>query len=99
MTRQIIQLREHQPVVLETPEGMVVVRLDRRRRIVMELPGKMQAHRSMERAIKSARFVDEDGCPTYEVLVPTTDDQGRLQGVETPTPLTVTGEGDSGHGD
>lgn len=95
MTRQILELRESRPVVVETPEGLISITIDKKRKVRLELPGEMRAHRGQERALEHLRFlqVDADGTvrPKYEVLTPRLDDKGRLIGVRMPTPLVVSG--------
>ena len=95
MTRQILELRESRPVVMETPEGLISITIDKKRKVRLELPGDMKAHRGQGRALKRLRFLEvgADGTvrPKYEVLTPKLDDKGRLIGLLTPTPLVVSG--------
>lgn len=95
MNRQILELRESRPIVVETPEGLISITIDKKRKVKLELPGEMTAHRGEKRALEHLRFlqVDGDGTvrPKYEVLTPRLDDKGRLIGVQMPTPLIVSG--------
>lgn len=94
MPRQTFGLQRGMALVLDTPEGLVRIRMDRRH-VTVECPGKMRVHRHEDRVLADARFTKQgehgELVPAYQVLVPVTDEKGSLIGVEMPRPLLVGG--------
>lgn len=85
---QELQIPPHGALVIETPEGLVILRLSGgRRRFKIELPnGKLKVHRSVEVALKEARFVEDNGeggfRPKYQALIPEMDYSGAISGLK-----------------
>lgn len=97
MGKQVLDLRRDEPIVIETPEGLIEIRKPtsprHRGKIEIVLPGDSRAFVGVERALDNGRFVTtrSDGTlvPTYGVLVPVKDSSGALAGVKTQQPLRV----------
>lgn len=89
MAKQFITLSRHNELVIETPAGLIRVSwTGKGHRLAVEMPDGMVAHRSVERALAGAQFlaVDQAGriIPKYRMLMPATDGQGVLTGVQQP---------------
>ena len=84
---QYFSLREGEEVAVETPHGLIIIQRaegPNRRMVKITRPEGLTAHRSRLRAMEHAQFVEEraDGIyPKFEVLLPVTDDKGRLIGL------------------
>jgi len=83
MHRQLLKLRRTAPIVIETPEGFIRIRLDEngRKSMQFELPGEVRAFIGEEKAYKNARFHSIcDGCPelNWSHLAAKYDDKGRF---------------------
>lgn len=85
---QELVIKKGVPVVIDTPGGFIEIELVGSRKLKLDLPGDIVAHRGMDRAVASSRFIQKDDegrlVPAYRVLVPETDDQGALVGVKRP---------------
>ena len=103
MAKQTLDLRRDEPIVIETPEGLIRISKlashQNRGKILIELPGGMKAFVGEERALDHARFVTKtsDGrlVPTYSVLVPTKGDDGSLAGVKAQQPMRIVGSAEA----
>lgn len=99
MARQFLELRKDEPIVIETPEGLIRISRSQhprqRRKLVLDLPGECRAYVGQARALEHARFVHqrEDGEleADYSVLVPVTGPDGQLTGVRPQRPLRLSG--------
>jgi hypothetical protein len=92
MSRQTLKLRRGEVIVIETPEGLLRVKMLDKFRFELELPGGMVAHRSEDRAMTGARFLQKDGerlVPKYQILQPITDQEGEIKGVRQPPVFRV----------
>lgn len=88
----IFALRKNEPVVIETPEGLIRIRRgSQKHHIEIELPKGMSAWVGESRALEHARFVEKkDGAivPTFDLLAPKMED-GALVGVQRPSVIGV----------
>lgn len=69
-------------IVIETPEGLVCLTWLGGRRFHLTMPDHVVAHRSEERAMKSARFLTgsaDSPQPTYEMLEPVVSPDGSIE--------------------
>jgi hypothetical protein len=98
---QVLALRKDEPIVIETPEGMITIIRHKDKhgsfqsnKAQIEMPSTMMAYVGKQRALDNARFieVDEDGTVTakYNILMPKVDKQsGSLIGVQTQEVIRV----------
>lgn len=94
MKRQTLKIDRKSSIVIETPLGMITIEYaGSPRNFAVLLPDGLTAHRTMQRAVDSARFLTrgEDGQlrPRYQMLVPKVGEHGEILGVDTPPVFRV----------
>jgi len=93
MRHQTLTLDKRREIFIETPEGMIKISRGPRNKLSLELPDSMRAFIGKERAVEHARFLSENEgggfSPKFQVLVPVSDPEGRLQRVEPPTAFRI----------
>ena len=92
-THEVVQGRHKQwmsptkngEIVIETPVGHIIIQWTARpRKVIIELPGGLRAHKSMGRALEDGKYLRvRDGrvVPIFQVLVPKLDGNGEFAGV------------------
>lgn len=98
---QVLALRKDEPIVIETPEGLITIKRHRGKdgsfqsnKAEIEMPSTMSAWHGLRRALDNARFVsvDDSGTvkPKFNILTPKIDQQsGALIGVQSQDVIRV----------
>jgi len=87
--QQIIELSGHSRIVIETVHGIITLEwTGKAKKWRARLPEGLTAQRTAERAMESAKFLQQDSdgriLPKYQIIEPVTGEHGELLGVRMP---------------
>jgi hypothetical protein len=91
-----VALQKNKPVFIETPAGLIRIEMEltsyNKRRAIVEVPPGLRVAKGEQRAKEDAKFLEFNNGhvrPKYRFLVPVTDADGNLIGVDSPEVLAI----------